>query len=62
MKYSEIERIVAKAGCYYVRNGQKHPIWYSPITGMEFQMSHHKSQEVKWGTLKKIAKDAGVKL
>jgi predicted RNA binding protein YcfA (HicA-like mRNA interferase family) len=62
MKYSEVERRVAKAGCYYVRNGQKHPIWFSPVTGKEFQLSHHKSEEVKFGTLKKISRDSGVKL
>ena len=47
MKYSEVERKLKKAGCYYVRDGRKHPIWYSPITGKEFQTSHHKSEEVK---------------
>jgi predicted RNA binding protein YcfA (HicA-like mRNA interferase family) len=62
MKYSEIERKVKKAGCYYVRDGKKHPIWYSPITGKEFDMSHHKSEEVKFGTLKSISKDSGVNL
>jgi predicted RNA binding protein YcfA (HicA-like mRNA interferase family) len=61
MKYNEVERKVKKAGCYYVRDG-KHPIWYSPITGMEFQLSHHKSEEVKPGTLKSISKTSGVKL
>ena len=49
-------------GCYEdgVRNG--HPLWYSPITGNLFKMSHHKSQEVKIGTLKNISKESGVKL
>ncbi|WP_414601185.1 hypothetical protein [Algoriphagus sp. NG3] len=35
-------------------------MWYSPITKKEFQLSHHKSEEVKIGTLKSIMKDAGV--
>lgn len=32
MKYSEIERKLKKAGCIWVKDGKKHPIWYSPIT------------------------------
>jgi len=62
MKYSELERKLKKAGCYYVKDGKRHPIWYSPITKNEFQTSHHKSEEVKTGTLKSISKDSGVKL
>lgn len=62
MKYSEIERKLKKSGCYWVKDGKKHPIWYSPITKKEFQLSHHKSQEAKLGTLKSISKDSGVKL
>ncbi len=51
MKYSELERKLKKMGCMYIRDGKKHPIWYSPITDKEFQTSHHKSEEVKFGTL-----------
>ena len=61
MKYSEIERKLTKQGCYYVKDGKKHPIWFSPITGREFQLSHHKSEEAKFGTLKSISKESGVK-
>ena len=35
MKYTELERLLRKAGCYLVRNGD-HPIWYSPISKKEF--------------------------
>ena len=62
MKYSEVERKLKAEGCYFVRDGKKHPIWFSPITGYEFQLSHHKSEEVKFGTLKSISKTSGVKL
>jgi hypothetical protein len=62
MKYSEAERKLKKAGCYYVRDGKKHPIWFSPITEKEFDMSHHKSEEIKMGTKECISKTAGVKL
>ena len=61
MKYSELERKLKKAGCYYVYDGD-HPIWYSPITGQKFKLSHHISEEVKTGTLKAISKASGVKL
>jgi mRNA interferase HicA len=62
MKYSEVERKLTKYGCTFLRDGKKHPIWYSPITGNEFQLSHHKSEEVKYGTLKSISKESGIKL
>jgi predicted RNA binding protein YcfA (HicA-like mRNA interferase family) len=64
MKYSELEHKLKKAGCYPVKRqgrGDDHPIWYSPITGKEFETGHHKSQEVATGTLRKIQKAAGVK-
>lgn len=62
MKYSEIERKLKKAGCYWIKDGKKHPWWFSPITGKEFQTSHHKSEEAKYGTQKQISKESGVKL
>lgn len=62
MKYSEIERKLKKAGCYWVRDGSRHPIWFSPITRKEFELSYHLSQEAKFGTMKSISKDSGVKL
>jgi len=62
MKYSEVEKKVKKAGCYFYRNGSNHPIWYSPLTGSYFQLSYHPSEEVKKGTLKSISKASGIKL
>ena len=59
MKYTELERILTKNGCYILKGGN-HPTWFSPKTGKRFQTSHHKSQEVKPGTLKSILKDAGI--
>ena len=61
MKYSELEKKLRKAGCYPVENSD-HPIWYSPITDKMFKTRHHKSHEVKAGTLSKILKIAGVNL
>lgn len=41
MKYSELERKLKKAGCYYTGESLfGHPKWYSPITGKYFAMSH----------------------
>lgn len=62
MKYSEAERKLKKSGCYEYGDMGGHPLWYSPITGKYFKMSHHKNHEVATGTLKSISKDSGVKL
>ena len=62
MRYSELERKLKKAGCFCVRDGKRHPIWYSPITGKVFQLSHHKNEEVKFGTLQSIVRDSGIEL
>lgn len=62
MKYSEVERKLKSEGCYRARNGKRHPIWYSPITGLTFELSYHTGEEVKPGTLKSISKTSGVTL
>ena len=62
MKYSEVERKLKKGGCYWVKDGKKHPKWYSPVTGKYFELSYHRSEEVKPGTLNSISKISGVKL
>ncbi len=62
MKYSELERLLRKAGCYETGNQMAgHPVWHSPITNREFMMSNHGSEEVASGTLNKILKQAGLK-
>lgn len=61
MKYTELERLVKKAGCYDTGRQQAgHPLWFSPKTGKTFQMSNHPGQEVATGTLKAIKKAAGI--
>ena len=62
MKYSEIERKLRNAGCYFYRSGGNHQIWFSPITGRKFSLSHHKSEEAPIGTVKSISNASGVKL
>ena len=59
MKYSELHRLLKKAGCYVIGNN-RHPRWYSPITKNQFQTSHHESEEVKTGTLQRIKRLAGI--
>ena len=61
MKYSELEKLLKKAGCYVKDEAGRHPVWYSPITGQRFLTSHHKSEEVKRGTLYHILKLSGIK-
>ena len=60
MKYSELERKLSKAGCFKTGEIDGHPMWYSPITGKNFKMSNHKSQEIAKGTFCSIKKDSGV--
>lgn len=60
MKYSELERLLRKAGCRLIDESGRHPVWYSTISGKMFLTSHHKKEEVKPGTLKSILKDAGI--
>lgn len=63
MKYSEVEKKLSKAGCYFHSNSKNgHPVWYSPTTKKFFKLSNHRSQEVPKGTLKSISNDSGVKL
>jgi predicted RNA binding protein YcfA (HicA-like mRNA interferase family) len=60
MKYSELEKLLKKHGCYQISN-KDHPIWFCPKTNKSFRTSHHKNAEVKKGTLSSILKDAGIK-
>lgn len=60
MKYSEVKKLLKKNGCYILREGTNHEMWYSPKTGKTFPVSRHNSQDAKSGTLKSILKDAGL--
>ncbi len=62
MKYSELHRKLKKAGCYIKRQGKRHPIWYSPITGNTFPTGRHENQEVAKGTLNDIKEKSGIDL
>ena len=60
MRYSELERILKKAGCTVYREGANHTMWYSPITGNKFPVGRHTKEEVPVGTLRNILKSAGL--
>ena len=61
MKYSELERLIKRAGCYDTGEQQSgHPLWYSPKTKMTFKMSNHGKNEIPSGTLKSIKRAAGI--
>ena len=62
VKYSELHKKLQSSGCYIKREGKRHPLWYSPITGQLFPTSRHLNQEVKKGTLQKIIKQSGIKI
>lgn len=61
MKGSELVKLIKKTGCYKVREGANHEIWYSPITGKTFTVPRHYSHEIKTKTANSILEDAGVK-
>ncbi len=60
MKVSEFTRKLSKAGGYIVRHGSGHDKWFSPITGEEFYVPRHGSQELKPGLEKALRKLAGI--
>ncbi len=62
MKYSEVERKLKRAGCYFLSHGANHDWWYSPVTGRRFLIPRHKSEEAKLTTLKSIEEQSGVEL
>ena len=61
MRYSELTQKLKEAGCYIVRDGSRHDMWYSPITGKKFPVGRLKTQEVPPGTLNSILRDSGMK-
>ena len=61
MKISEMVKRLKKAGCYIVRAGTNHDIWYSPVTDKYFIVARHPSKELKSGTANSIMRDAGLK-
>ncbi|MBR1576595.1 MAG: type II toxin-antitoxin system HicA family toxin [Bacteroidales bacterium] len=46
MKYSELKRLLKDGGCFVIRQGGNHEIWFSPITSHTFPVCRHDSTEV----------------
>ena len=61
MKYSELIKLLKKAGCTVYREGRNHTQWINPKTGKIFSVGRHHGEEVPIGTLKSIMRDAGLK-
>ena len=60
MKVNEKKRQLRLAGCYKVREGANHEVWFSPKTGNQFPISRHDNKELPTGTAKIIDKQAGL--
>lgn len=59
MKTSELLKKLKQNGCYFLRHGKRHDIWFSPITNKQFPIPRYKD-EVKSGTSRSILIDAGI--
>ena len=61
MKYRQLKAELSAAGCYLIRHGGNHEIWYSPITGHRFPVPFHGSKEVPPIAERSIREQSGVK-
>lgn len=61
MTTAELLKLLKKNGCTFIRNGGRHDIYFSPITGKQFPVGRHNKEEVPHGTLQNILKCAGLK-
>jgi hypothetical protein len=60
MKYNQLKAELISAGCFLVRQGANHEMWYSPITGKYFPFPRHGGKEIPMPTEKAIRKQSGV--
>lgn len=61
MKNSELLKILTEGGCYFLRHGASHDIWYSPSTNRKFAMPRHGAKELPGPTALKILREAGLR-
>jgi len=61
MTTAELLKLLKKNGCTFIRDGGRHDIYFSPITGKQFPVGRHNKEEVPNGTLQNIFKCAGLK-
>ena len=60
MKIKELERKLKVQGCYFMKHGNRHDLWFSPITNSVFPIPRHGAKEVPDGTLDDIIKQSGI--
>ena len=60
-KVSEIVKKIKKKGCYKIREGGNHEIWYCPATGEEIPIPRHYGKELPTETANNILQKAGLK-
>lgn len=57
MKHNELFRLLRKAGCFILRHGAQHDIWFSPIAGKAVPVPRHGNKEVPKGLLQSLKRD-----
>lgn len=62
MRTGELKKKLRKAGCYKIREGGNHEIWYSPKTETAFSVGRHDGQEIATGTANKILEGCGAEI
>ena len=60
MKTAELLKLLKKHGVYKLREGGRHEIYYSPLTGKKISIGRH-AKELPLGTVNSILKDAGIR-
>ena len=59
MKTQDLIKLLKKNQCQTLRNGSRHDIWHSNLTGKQFTVPRHKD-DIPVGTLKNILRDARI--
>lgn len=54
MKTKQFVKELKAAGCYLVRHGSEHDVWFSPITGEKVAIPRHGSQELGKGLERRL--------
>ena len=62
MKITELERKLRKQGCYFVKHGKRHDLWFSPITNSHFPVPRHGAKEVPDVNLHDIVEQSGIRI
>jgi predicted RNA binding protein YcfA (HicA-like mRNA interferase family) len=61
MTQNELKKRLREIGCKKVLESKRHEIWYSPITGKQFPVGRHGTEDVPKGTLSAIKSQSGLK-